>query len=103
MEVNKCRLVIDYQYLNSFPEGHEVPQPDIEDLLARQHGNHLWTILNLDDAFHQMPLTKESRPLLKKVYHLYPISPPSFLPLSLTLTSPALPCFTKFKVQNSCE
>ena len=61
--VNKWRLVIDYRYLNSCLEGHEFPLPVIEDLLQRQHGNHLWTILDLEDGFHQMPLTEESRPL----------------------------------------
>ena len=61
--VNKWRLVIDYWYLNSCLEGHEFPLPVIEDLLQRQHGNHLWTILDLEDGFHQMPLTEESRPL----------------------------------------
>ena len=35
----------------------------IEDLLQRQHQNHLWTILNVDDGFHQMPLTEQSPPL----------------------------------------
>ena len=61
--VNKWRLVIDYRYLNSCLEGHEFPLPVIEDLLQPQHGNHLWTILDLEDGFHKMPLTEESRPL----------------------------------------
>ena len=61
--VNKSRLVIDYRYLNSCLEGHEFLLLVIEDLLQRQHGNHLWTILDLEEGFHQMPLTEESRPL----------------------------------------
>ena len=61
--VNKWRLDIDYWYLNSCLEGHEFPLLVIEDLLHQQHGSHLWTILDLEDGFHQMPLTEESRPL----------------------------------------
>ena len=61
--VNKWRLVIDYRYLNSCLEGHELPLPVIEDPLQRQHRNRSWTILGLEDGFHQMPLTDESRPL----------------------------------------
>ena len=59
----KWRLVIDYRYLNSCLKGHELPLLVIEDLLQRGHGNHVWTILDLDDGFHHMPLTEESRPL----------------------------------------
>ena len=58
--LNKGRLVIDYRYLKSCLKGHEFPLPVIEDLLQLQHGNHLWTVLNLEDGFYQMPLTEES-------------------------------------------
>ena len=58
--VNKWGLVIDYQCLKSCLKGHEFPLPVIEDLLQLQHGNHLWTVPNLEDGFYQMPLTVES-------------------------------------------
>ena len=38
---NKWRLVIDYRYLNSCLEAHELPLPVIEDLLQGQAGRHL--------------------------------------------------------------
>ena len=58
---NKWRLVINYRYLNSCLEGHEFPLPVIEDLLQGQAVNHLWTLLDLADGFHQMPLLEECR------------------------------------------
>ena len=61
--IHKWRLVIDYWYLNSCLEGHVFPLLAIEDLLQRQHANHLWTILDLEDVSHQMPLTEEGCPL----------------------------------------
>ena len=59
--VNKWRLVIDYRYLTSCLEGHEFPLLVIEDLVQRQHGTCLWTILDVEDGFHQIPLTEEGR------------------------------------------
>ena len=38
---NRCRLVINYRYLNLCLEGHEFPLPVIEDLLQGQAGNNL--------------------------------------------------------------
>ena len=61
--VNNWRLVIDCWYLNSCTEVHEFPLLAIGDPLQRQHGNHLWTILYLEDKFHQMPPTEKGRPL----------------------------------------
>ena len=77
--VNKWMLVIDCQYLNSCLE----PVPVIEDLLQRQHRCHLWTILDLEDGFHQMPLKEESRPLTAfctLVAHPPPPTAPPHLP-----------------------
>ena len=59
--VNKGRLVIDDWYLNSCFEGHEFALPVFEDLLQQQHEKRLWTILDLEDGFHRMPLPEESR------------------------------------------
>ena len=60
---NKWRLVIDYRYLNSCLEAHEFSLPVIEYLLQGQAGNHLWTLLDPEDGFHQMPLLEECRHL----------------------------------------
>ena len=35
----------------------------IEDLLQGQAGNHLWTLVDLEDGFHQVPLLEECRHL----------------------------------------
>ena len=60
---NKWRLVIDYRHLHVCLEGHEFPLPVIEGLPQGQAGNHLWTLLDLEDGFHQMPLLEECRHL----------------------------------------
>ena len=58
---NKWRLVIDYRYVNTQLHGCEFPLPVIEDLFVKQAGNQLWTLLDLEDGFHQMPLSECSR------------------------------------------
>ena len=35
----------------------------VEDLLQEQAGNHLWTLLDLEDGFHQMPLWERMQAL----------------------------------------
>ena len=58
---NKWRLVIDYRYVNTQFRGCKFPLPVIEDLFVKQAGNQLWTLLDLKDGFHQMPLSDRSR------------------------------------------
>ena len=58
---NKWRLVIDYRYVNTQLRGCKFPLPVIEDLFAEQAGNQLGTLLDLEDGFHQMPLSECSR------------------------------------------
>ena len=55
------RLVIDYRKRNdaTMPDGH--PLPRIEEILIRQGKYKMWTVLDMKDAFHQMPMKKESR------------------------------------------
>ena len=57
----KWRLVIDYRYVSTQVRSCEFPLPVMEDLFVRQAGNQLWTLLNLEDGFHQMPLSECSR------------------------------------------
>ena len=59
----KWRLVIDYQWLNSQLKGQNFPLPVIEDQLAKQRGNFIWTLVDLEDGFHQMRLAPSSQPL----------------------------------------
>ena len=62
-DVNKWRLVIDYRYLKTCISDHAHPLPVIEDMVARQSGNALWSVFDLEDGFHQMHLVPDSQPL----------------------------------------
>ena len=55
----KWRLVIDYRHLNTQLKGQNFPLPVIEDQLANQNGNFLWSLVDLEDGFHQMHLARE--------------------------------------------
>ena len=65
----KWRLVIDYRYLNNQPKGVNFPLPVIEDQLARQVGNSVFFLVDLEDEFHEMHLTESS-------CHLTAFNPP---------------------------
>ena len=56
------RLVQDLRKLNeaTVKDGH--PLPLIEAILQRQGKYRIWTVLDLSDGYHQMPLKKEHRP-----------------------------------------
>ena len=56
----KWRLVIDYRYLNTQLRGVNFPLPVIEDQLARQVGNSVFSLVDLEGGFHQMHLTESS-------------------------------------------
>ena len=58
---NKWQLVIDYRWLKSQLKGENYPLPVIEDQLANQHGNFLFTLLDLEDSFHQKHLEEDSK------------------------------------------
>ena len=60
---NKWRLVVDYRWLNSQLKGKIFPLPVVENQLANQHGNFLFTLLELEDGFHQMHLQEDSKHL----------------------------------------
>ena len=60
---NKWRLVIDFRWLNCQLKGKSFPIPVIEDQLAKQHGNFLFTLIDLQDGFHQMHLEEDSKQL----------------------------------------
>ena len=55
------RLVGDYRYINqcTLPDNH--PLPLIEDLIEKHGKNKLFTIIDMKQGFHQMPLKPESR------------------------------------------
>ena len=62
-ESSKLRLVIDYRWLNSQLKAKRFPIPIIEDQLANQSGNCLFTLIDLEDGFEQMHLEEGSKHL----------------------------------------
>ena len=57
----KWRPVIDYRRLNSQIKGKQSPIPVIEDRLAKQKGNFMWTLVDLEDGFYPMRLAEDSQ------------------------------------------
>ena len=57
------RLVIDYRYLNSQTKADAHPLPRISEILQRQGKFKIWTVLDMKDGFHQIPLPEEYRDL----------------------------------------
>ena len=56
----KYRGVVDFKWLNSQCEDDAYPLPRIEDLLVRQSRASCFTVMDLKDAFHQMPMHPDS-------------------------------------------
>ena len=59
----KWRLVIDYRHLNDNIVNITYPIPIIEDRIVEEGENALWSIFDLEDGFHQMPLSPDNRHL----------------------------------------
>ncbi len=58
---NDDRVVIDYRYDNDCTETDAHPLPRIEDILLNQGKFKIWSVLDLKDGYHQVPLKKEDR------------------------------------------
>ena len=58
----KWRGVVDFRSLNEATIRDSHPLPRIEDILVRQGRRHLFSVMDLKDAFHQVPLHHDSRP-----------------------------------------
>ena len=58
----KWRGVVDFRKLNEATVGDSHPLPRIEDILVRHGRNTIFSVMDLKDAFHQVPLEKASRP-----------------------------------------
>ena len=56
------RGVVDFRELNHASENDSHPIPRIEDILVDQGNRSLFSVLDLKDAFHQVPMLEESRP-----------------------------------------
>jgi hypothetical protein len=59
----RWRGVIDFRYLNENTLSDGYPLPRIEDILMKQAKNTVFSILDLKDAFHQIPMAPECRGL----------------------------------------
>ena len=57
----KYRLVVDYRRLNSATIPDSNPIPRIEDILQRQDQYRIWTVLDMKDGFHQVPIKPSDR------------------------------------------
>ena len=55
------RGVVDFRALNAATENDSHPIPRIEDILIEMGDRHLYTLIDLKDAFHQIPLKQHSR------------------------------------------
>ena len=55
------RLVEDFRRLNDATVDDAHPLPRIEDILQRQGVFKIWSVLDLKDGYHQMPLKPEHR------------------------------------------
>jgi len=58
----KWRGVVDVRALNEATVPDNYPLPRIEDLLVEYGRKSMFTVLDLKDAFHQVPLEEASRP-----------------------------------------
>ena len=59
----KHRFVVDFRALNEAIVTDAHPLPLIEDILQRQGGFKIWTVLDMKDGFHQIPLKETHRDL----------------------------------------
>ena len=58
----KHRMVIDYRKLNANIEVDSVPLPDLHSAFDWFSEARYFTVIDLNAAYHQIPLSKESRP-----------------------------------------
>jgi len=57
------RLVVDFRALNDATEVDAHPLPRIGEILQRQGQFKMWSVLDMKDGYHQVPLKKEHRHL----------------------------------------
>ena len=57
----KWWLVVDYCDLNSESQHDASSLPLIDNLLRKQQGKRIFSVLNLKNGFHQMPLARSSQ------------------------------------------
>ena len=57
------RLVVDYRKLNDATIVDSHPLPRIGDILQRQGAFKIWSVLDMKDGYHQIPLRESDRNL----------------------------------------
>lgn len=57
------RLVVDFRRLNEVTETQMFPMPDSEEELSKMHGSSVFSTMDLNAAFHQIPLAESDREL----------------------------------------
>jgi hypothetical protein len=55
------RLVVDYRAVNAATITDAHPVPRIDDILQQQGKFRIWSVLDMKDGYHQVPLRKEER------------------------------------------
>ena len=60
---DRHRLVVDYRQLNKNIEFESIPLPDIHSAFHYFTKAKIFTIMDLNQAFHQIPLAEESKHL----------------------------------------
>ena len=60
---DQWRGVADMRGVNAETKRINFPLPKIEDILVKQGANHIFSIIDLKQAFHQQPLHPDSRPI----------------------------------------
>jgi hypothetical protein len=58
------RGVIDYRGVNLETKSDTYPLPRIGDILERQGQRHIWTVIDLKDAFSQIPMSPDSQEII---------------------------------------
>ena len=61
--LHKDRLVVDFRRLNDATITDAHPLPIIEDILNKQGKFCIWSVFDMKDGYHQIPLKKEDRHL----------------------------------------
>ena len=51
-------MVVDYRMLNQVTEVDSHPLPRISDILQRQGRFKIWSVLDIKDVYHQVPLKR---------------------------------------------
>ena len=68
-EKREMERVVDMRHVNQRCVEDSYPLPRIEDLLVQQGGCEIHSALDLNDAFHQIPMEESSR------YITYTVTP----------------------------